>query len=157
MSREPPHGHHAQDRPADCTQADVSTRRAPGSVAYSHVFLALNTFWMLGSRSVGPPVGLPGSGTKCGFSDASHLCCSAPVAVGRNEGSTVRHSFTKSRAVSETFAQYSTERPKVSKNDPKWKGGTYRARTCSRGGGWPAFPAVGCLCRTACSRRGGSR
>lgn len=75
-----------------------------------HVFLALNTFWMLGNKSVGPPVGLSGSGTKCGCSDASHLCCSASAAVGRDVGSTVRHTLTKSRAVSETFAQYSALR-----------------------------------------------
>lgn len=75
----------------------------------SHLLLASNFFWMCGNRSVGPPVGLVGSGTKCGRSSDSHLCCSICAAVGREVGSMVRHSATKSFAVSDTFAQYSAE------------------------------------------------
>ena len=63
---------------------------------------------MFGSRFVGRPLGLSGSGTKCGSSDASHLRLSASAAVGRDVGSIVRHSRTKSFGVSETFAQYSS-------------------------------------------------
>lgn len=71
------------------------------------VFFASNAFRMFGSRFVGRPLALSGSGTKCGCSDASHLCCSASAAVGRDAGSIVRHADTNSRAVSDTFAQYS--------------------------------------------------
>lgn len=70
--------------------------------------LPAKRFWMCGSKSLGPPVGLSGSGTKCGFSSASHRCCSISAAVGRWLGSTVRHALTKSLAVLDTFAQYSS-------------------------------------------------
>ena len=75
---------------------------------YAQVFFASNARCICGSRSVGRPLGLSGSGTKYGFSAASHGCRSASAAVGRDVGSIVRHSRTKSRAVSETFAQYSS-------------------------------------------------
>ena len=71
---------------------------------------ASNAFWICGSRFVGRPDALSGSGTKCGWSEESHLCWSASAAVGRDVGSIVRHVDTKSRAVSETFAQYSSVR-----------------------------------------------
>ena len=77
---------------------------------HAQVLRASNAFWICGRRFVGRPDALSGSGTKCGCSDASHLCCSASAAVGREAGSIVRHSDTKSRAVSETFAQYSSVR-----------------------------------------------
>jgi hypothetical protein len=64
-------------------------------------------FWMCGSRSLGPQVVLSGSGTECGFSSASHRCCSISAAVGRWVGSTVRHALTKSLAVLDAFAPYS--------------------------------------------------
>ena len=117
VSRKPLHRYHAQHGLADYIHRIVSVGIAGGYRYDSmierrnlHVFLALNTFWMLGRRSVGPPVGLSGSGTKCGFSDASHLCSSASAAVGRDVGLTVRQSLTKSRAAVETFAQYSAVR-----------------------------------------------
>ena len=79
------------------------------NTALRNVFFASNAFWICGRRFVGRPDALSGSGTKCGCSDASHLCLSASAAVGREVGSMVRHSETKSRAVSETLAQYSSE------------------------------------------------
>lgn len=84
--------------------------RPPGPRQREHVQVLRASKCLLtcGSRSVGPP--FAESGTKCGRSDASHLCLSASSQVGRDAGSMVRHSETKSRAVSDTFPQYSTVR-----------------------------------------------
>lgn len=65
---------------------------------------------MYGSIFVGLPLVLSMSGTKCRWSNASHLCRSISAAVGRDVGSIVRHARTKSFAVSETFAQCSSDK-----------------------------------------------
>jgi hypothetical protein len=93
--------------------------------------LASKRFWMCGSRSVGPPVGLSGSGTKWGFSSASHGCANTDAAFGRFVGSTVRQSLTKFFAVSDTFAQYSSVRS-VSGRAQGRVGRTCLARICNR-------------------------
>ena len=103
-SRTPPCGLCAHNK----SNASVSLCSSGRGSENAQVLRASNALWMCGSRFVGRPLGLSGSGTKCGSSDASHLCCSASAAVGREAGSIVRHSDTKSRAVSETFAQYSS-------------------------------------------------
>lgn len=70
------------------------------------VFLASNALSIPGSKLVGLPSVLSGSGTKWGVEAVSHGCASASSAVGRCFWSIVRQERTKFRASSDTPSQY---------------------------------------------------
>ena len=78
------------------------------------VLRASNAFWICGSRFVALP---SESCTK--WVSCSHLWFRASSAVGRSLGLMVRQYFTKSRAVLETFAQYSSINAKSVSTDRK--------------------------------------